>query len=130
MRAQRLALAILASLPFAALAQQVKDVDVVWVGTYRIAETKPVEDPTAPTGYRYVASGIEPVSQTQRIPAVVGTRFDIAYVLKGEPEGTVVPVQAFWRFQHPWELVPGKWTIEIWVEGAPVLETSFDLYIP
>ena len=168
MRARIIALVLLAGSPVGAFAQQVKDVDVVWVGTYRIAETKAVVDPTAPTGFRYVAQGIEPVQQTQRIPAMIGTRFGLAYVLKGEPEGTVVPVQAFWRFpakglnnpetrtttfewktpelqcrleqkpfclmgyplQHPWELVPGKWTIEIWAEGAKLVEASFDLYLP
>lgn len=151
-----------------AAAQEVKDVEILWVGTYRIAETKAVEDAAAPTGYRYVAQGIEPVLQTQRIPAAIGTRFGIAYVLKGEPEGAAVPVQAFWRFppqgisnpetrttifewktrelqcrieqqpfclmgyplQHAWELVPGRWVLEIWVKGEKAVETSFDLYAP
>jgi hypothetical protein len=152
----------------AAVAQQVKDVDVLWAGTYKIAATKKVEDPTAPTGYRFLAQGIEPLVQTERIAATIGTRFGIAYVLQGEPEGAAVPVHAYWRFpargltnpetrttlfewktpelscrieqkpfclmgyplQHAWELVPGRWTIEIWVEGVKRVEASFDVYIP
>lgn len=168
MRARLAALAFLASCAGGAFAQQAKDVDVLWVGTYRISVTRAVEDPTAPTGYRYVAQGVEPVLQSRRIPAVVGTRFGIAYRLKGEPEGAAIPVQAFWRFpergltnpetrttifewktaelqcrleqqpfclfgyplQHAWEIVPGKWTLEIWVENVKRVETTFDLYLP
>ena len=166
----RLALiaAVLAAASYPAAAQRVKDVDILWAGTYRIAETKEIEDPTAPTGFRYVAQGVEPILQPKRVPAVIGTRFGIAYVLNGDPEGEVVPVHAYWRFpqrgitnpetrttvfewktpelqcaleqkpfclmgyplQHPWELVPGNWTIEIWVEGRKLVEAFFDLYIP
>ncbi len=31
---------------------------------------------------------------------------------------------------HAWEVVPGKWTLEIWVEGVKRVEATFDLYIP
>lgn len=149
-------------------AQQVDAVDVVWAGTYRIAGTKAVEDPTAPTGYRYIAQGVEPLENTDRIPAAIGTRFGVGYRLRGSPAGSSVSVQAFWRFpalglanpetrtltfewktpelqcpleaapfclmgyplQHAWELVPGQWTLEIWVEGKKLAERSFEVYLP
>ncbi|HYC44298.1 MAG TPA: DUF3859 domain-containing protein [Burkholderiales bacterium] len=169
MRAAFAALAAsLAVTSVSALAQAVKDVDVLWVGTYKIAGTRPVEDPTAPTGYRYVSQGIEPLHATQRVPAAIGTRFGVAYVLRGEPAGAIVPVHAFWRFppagitnpetrttvfewktgelqcrleqqpfclmgyplQHPWELVPGRWTLEVWAAGTKVVETFFDVFTP
>ena len=149
-------------------AQQVDAVEVVWAGTYRIAGTKAVEDPTAPTGYRYIAQGVEPLENTDRIPAAIGTRFGVGYRLRGTPAGATVSVQAFWRFpargltnpetrttifewktrelqcrleaepfclmgyplQHLWELVPGQWTLEVWVEGKKLAERSFEVYLP
>ena len=151
-----------------AFAQQAKDVDVLWVGPTGSPRRKrwKIRPRRRATATSRRASS--PSHQTQRVPAAIGTRFGIAYVLKGEPEGAVVPVQAYWRFpaqgitnpetrtttfewktpelqcrveqkpfclmgyplQHPWELVPGKWTIEIWVEGAKRVEASFDLYVP
>jgi len=147
-------------------AQQVESVDVSWVGTYRVAEVREVEDPTAPTGRRYISSGPEPIAQTTRIPAAVGTRFGIGFVLKGSPAGHIVPYRVAWRYpsagvtnpetrtttfewksppyscalewpcfagyplRYPWELTPGEWKIEIWVEDRKVVETSFELFQP
>lgn len=149
-------------------AQQVQGIDVVWAGTYSVAGSREVEDPVAPAGHRFVASGVQPLLETERVAAAVGTRFGVGYVLRGEPEGQRIPVQVYWRFpprgitnpdartttfewktppadcplegkpfclvgyplQHDWELVPGRWTIEIWAEGRKLLERSFDVYVP
>jgi uncharacterized protein DUF3859 len=160
-------LAALSGLP-AAHAQQVERVEVVWAGTYGVNEIQELDDPTAPTGRRFVSGGVQPLLDMDRIPAEIGTRFGIGYVLKGEPEGGIVEASALWRFpargitnpetrttlyewrmplrncpierkpfcligyplQHAWELVPGRWTIEVWAEGRKLAEKSFELYVP
>ena len=32
--------------------------------------------------------------------------------------------------RHPWELVPGRWTLEIWSGARKLAERSFELYLP
>lgn len=34
---------------------------------------------------------------------------------------------AGWKFTDPWELVPGRWTLEIWADGARLLRQHFDV---
>lgn len=149
-----------------ALAQHVQGAEVTWVGLYRVAQVSEREDPTAPAGRRFISSGAEPLSETTRIPAAIGTRFGVGFVLKGSPAGHVVPYRVAWRYppkglvnpetrtttyewksppfscavekpcfagyplQHPWELVPGVWTIEIWVEDRKWVERSFEVFRP
>jgi hypothetical protein len=33
-----------------------------------------------------------------------------------------------YRFEHPWELVPGKWSFQIWYEGNKLAEKTFTVY--
>ena len=159
---------LLAVLAGTAFAQKAHEVEILWVGRYKISETQKVADPMAPSGYHYTARGIELLESTRKVPAVIGTRFGVAYELKGGEPGTVVPVRAFWRFppsgitnpetrtttfefrtaelqcrvgqkpfclmgyplQYEWELVPGRWSVEIWVDGVQTAEASFNLYRP
>lgn len=149
-----------------AVAQEVESAQITWAGTYRVAKVREVEEPTAPGGRRFISSGPEPVSETTRIPAAIGTRFGVGFVLKGSPAGHVVAYRLGFRYppqsltnpetrtttfewkspayscamekpcfagyplSHPWELVPGEWTIEIWVEGRKLFEKSFELFQP
>ena len=150
----------------AAGAQHVQSAEVTWAGTYRVAQAREVDEPSAPTGRRYISSGAEPLSETEQISATIGTRFGVGFVLRGAPPGQVVPYRVGWRYppkgltnpetrttlfewrsppyscaidqpcfagyplQHPWELLPGAWTIEIWVEGRKVVERTFELELP
>ena len=33
-----------------------------------------------------------------------------------------------YKFEHQWELVPGKWSFQIWYEGKKIAEKSFTVY--
>lgn len=35
-----------------------------------------------------------------------------------------------WRFVEPWEMVPGTWTLEIWVKDQMVLTQAFNVIVP
>jgi hypothetical protein len=35
-----------------------------------------------------------------------------------------------WIFEHPWELVPGVWEVEILVDGRTVIKQSFTVVEP
>lgn len=163
-----LAASALAVLTANAIAQHVRSIDVLWVGTYGVGETREVEDATSPMGRRFVSAGVQPLEETDRIAAAVGTRFGMGFVLRGEPAGATPEVYAMWRFparglfnpatrttsyewkmplrncpletkpyclvgyplRHAWELVPGRWTIEIWSDGSKLAERSFELSVP
>lgn len=43
--------------------------------------------------------------------------------------GAGAPCSAGWKLEHPWELVPGVWSLEIQVGGKPVLRQEFDLTV-
>ena len=79
-------------------AQQVRSLDLLWAGTYEVTATREVEDVTAPAGRRKVAGGVQPLVATDRIPAELGTRFGIGFVLRGEPAGAKPEVYAIWHF--------------------------------
>lgn len=149
-------------------AQQVDAVEIVWAGTYTVGGAREVEDPTSPMGARLVAGGVRPLEETLRVPAVVGTRFGVGFVPRGEPAGARAPLQALWRFperglsnphtrtttfewrmalesctigrapwcmvgyplRHDWELVPGRWTLEIRDGTRTLAERTFELYLP
>lgn len=40
------------------------------------------------------------------------------------------PMRVGYTFDHPWELVPGKWTIQIIYESKVVAEKTFDVVLP
>ena len=33
-----------------------------------------------------------------------------------------------YKFEHPWELVPGKWSFQVWYEGKKLAEKTFTVY--
>lgn len=79
-------------------AQQVERADVAWAGIYRVGTVREVEDPTSPTGRRLISAGAELVTETSRIPASIGTRLGVGFVLRGSPPGQVVPYHVAWRY--------------------------------
>jgi hypothetical protein len=46
------------------------------------------------------------------------------------PQGTTVEDVHGYGFDHPYELVPGKWTVELWYEEQKLVEHTFDVYEP
>ncbi len=52
------------------------------------------------------------------------------------PHPTVIPEEGFvveaiaFGFDHDYELVPGKWTMEIWRDSRKVVERTFEVYEP
>lgn len=146
------------------LAQDGLHAELAWVGIYRVADTRPIDDPGAPAGRSFFSAGAAPVERTTTVPAEVGTRFGVGFLLKGAPVDQSVQYQVVWRFpaggmrspdgrtwfehrspsyscpvgkdspclagyplQNAWELAPGKWTLEVWVEGRRLVEQSFEL---
>src|SRR5262249_54447189 len=134
--------------------QVVESIDVNWAGTYEVGQSREIDDPRAPGGRRYVSTGVRPLQQTDRVPATVGPRFGIGYMLRGASYSAAA-VSSIWRFppagitnpqtrvttyqwetqpytcaigrenfcfsgyafRNDWELVPGRWTVEVWAEG-------------
>jgi Domain of unknown function (DUF3859) len=153
---------ILVSLASAAGSERI---EILWAGTYTVSQSKEVVDPNAPSGKRFLSSDPTLLSQTSRIPAVIGTRFGIRFRFK-ETSGTqTVKYRMVWRFPAPgianpltgnvtretaldtacgsnspcfagyplreeFEVVPGVWTVEIWVDNSKALEHSFEVYRP
>ena len=35
-----------------------------------------------------------------------------------------------YRFDEKWEMVPGKWTIQLWYKGRKLAEERFNVYLP
>lgn len=61
---------------------------ITWFGIFQAAESKAVPDKTSPTGTRLQSTGIvPPKSNSDRIPAVLNTRFGVGYFLEGKPDG-------------------------------------------
>ena len=73
---------------------KVSGAKIVWYGVYKVGESKEVPDKSSPTGTRLLSSGIIPPStSSDRIPAVLGTRFGVGYVLEGGPPGAQAKVR-------------------------------------
>ena len=72
---------------------------VQWWGIYTVEDTKKVDDPTSPTGTRYVSKPIAPDRNTILIPAR-HLRFGMSYVLEGR-KGRDVTVKHLYRFPKP-----------------------------
>ena len=34
-----------------------------------------------------------------------------------------------WTFDYPWEIVPGKWTIQLWHNGDKITEKTFNIHL-
>ncbi len=91
----------LASLMFcqAAVAQNVNG-RVEWYGIYTVSKSQEIDDPTSPTGKRFVSTPERPSSNTDQIPGTDGIRFGYSYVLSGRA-GTNVQVKHVYRFPPP-----------------------------
>jgi hypothetical protein len=70
---------------------------IQWFGTYKVSESKTVEDPRSPTGRRLISTPIPPTSNTDQIPGQDGIRFGLSYALSGN-NGQNVTVRRVFRF--------------------------------
>jgi hypothetical protein len=75
---------------------------MLWYGVYTAGSTAVIADPATPTGTRTVSTGITPPNiNSDRIPAILNTRFGIGYVLDGTPADGVA------RIRHVHTFPPG-----------------------
>jgi hypothetical protein len=79
----------------AAAAQGTVSAQVAWYGIYTTTESQEINDPTSPTGKRYVSTSVPPTSNTDRIPGKEGVRFGLSYTLSGQAAGDVTVKQVY-----------------------------------
>jgi hypothetical protein len=79
----------------AALAQNSARID--WYGVYTAKDSKAIDDPTSPTGKRFITTPVPPDSNTDQIPGRDDVRFGFSYTVTGKP-GTQVSVKHLYRF--------------------------------
>ncbi len=66
---------------------------MLWYGVYQAGSTAMIADSSTPTGTRTVSTGIIPPSvNSDRIPAILNTRFGIGYALHGTPPDGVARI--------------------------------------
>ena len=70
---------------------------VDWYGVYTVSKTKEFDDPTSPTGKRFVSTPVKPSSNTDRIPGRDDVRFGYSYTVTGK-RGTTITVKHVYRF--------------------------------
>src|SRR5262245_26577956 len=91
MRWRLVAFAVSLVLPFGCYtgrAQEswITDARVTWYGVYQAGHDKVVEDKSSFTGTRTVSTGIVPPTvNSDRIPAILNSRFGFGFVLSGTP---------------------------------------------
>jgi hypothetical protein len=73
---------------YTAVAQEpwITDARVTWYGVYQAGQDKVIEDKSSFTGIRTVSTGIVPPKvNSDRIPAILNSRFGFGFVLSGTP---------------------------------------------
>jgi Domain of unknown function (DUF3859) len=140
-------------------------IDVNWIGLYTVASSSQIDEANSLSGQISQSSGPRHELTTTRIPAVIGTRFGISYVINDPDRTRVFNVRYVWRFpeggldstttgrsaplfeirrscrvgetcstawvfNHDWELKPGTWTAEIWLDEKKELSRDFEIYLP
>ena len=88
----------------AAFAQEaaIAEARLTWYGVYRARDDSIVKDETALLGERTVSTGIEaPKTNSDRIPAILHTRFGFGFALSGAPVGGLVRLRWVRNFPPP-----------------------------
>lgn len=62
---------------------------------------QPVALQTSPTGTQKISSGFYLVKQTNKIPAKMGQRFGVAYIIQTDPRIKAVEVECVWVYPTP-----------------------------
>ena len=77
----------------------VKGLEIIEYGIYKARIKTGIEDPHAPKGEISTLTDIDLSEQTDRIPAVLGNRFGMRYVVEGSPKGEEITVKV--RYSYP-----------------------------
>ncbi len=80
-------------------AVEVKGLEIVEYGIYKARIKTGIEDPDAPKGEISTLTEIDLSEKTDRIPAVLGSRFGMRYVVVGSPQGEEITVKV--RYSYP-----------------------------
>ena len=101
----------------AALAQNVS-ARIDWYGVYTAQKSEEIDDPTSPTGKRFITTPVPPASNTDQIPGRDNVRFGYSYTVTGGRAGSLVTVKHVYRF--PGRGMPDKSP----AAGAPASSAS------
>jgi len=85
-------LAIFAASPLMAFAAEVKNIEIIEFGIYEAKDINKAKAGTLASGVNYQLTDINLVKKTDRIPATLGTRFGMRYLVRGNLEGQTVTV--------------------------------------
>jgi hypothetical protein len=90
-------------MPLAPRAQepQVERIDIFDAGIYCAETVQKVLDPSAPGGQRNVVTNVRLLKRTNTIPAQIGTRFGMRYILVGSPKDAFVDLRLMTRLPAP-----------------------------
>lgn len=76
-----------------AAAQTVERIDILQAGLYTAAVTGTAPAPGTTTGRTQLLGDIQFYQKTDRVPATIGTRFGVNYLVVGAPEGAMVELR-------------------------------------
>ena len=84
-----------------AAAQSVERIDVLDSGLYNAVTTRTEAAPGTASGRTHVVDKVEFYARTNRVPARIGTRFGMRYVVVGSPQDQNVGVRVVWKLPAP-----------------------------
>jgi hypothetical protein len=84
-----------------AAAQTVERIDILQSGLYTAAVTGNVATPGTATGNSHTVGNVQFYQSTDRVPARLGTRFGVNYVIVGNPDGAILEFRQIWRLPAP-----------------------------
>ena len=73
---------------------------VLHTGTYKVGETKEIDDPSISSGHRYEADATL-LQEATTITAKLNSVFGLDIMIEGSPRGKVIPVRIVWRYPDP-----------------------------
>lgn len=91
-----------------AAAQTVERIDILQAGLYTAAVTGTAPAPSTTTGRTQLLGDIQFYQKTDRVPATIGTRFGVNYLVVGAPEGAMVELRQVWKLPAPGLRNPGN----------------------
>lgn len=146
------------SIPAFSIATEVRGIDVVEFGIFKLDKVGERESKNTTSGSFNVTKEERLIKGTDKVVATVGTHFGFRFKLNGLPEGQKVLLQGRvlhpqisnpetqkmsiidsweieetightnyigWSFDHDWEIVPGKWTIQLFYGSKKLAEKIF-----
>ena len=68
-------------------------VEIVDCGIYKRVLKKTYKDDKAVVGYQSTVKNVTFIKQTTEVPATLGTRFGVHYIVYGKPEGSTIKIK-------------------------------------